>query len=348
MTAPRPNNVSESACAEVLAKSGDPLVPTKLVPAVLLVACASPQPVVSGSADLSARVQDTVVTERIEPAAPMSVSVNGVEIHYVERGSGPPVVLIHGSLADYTYWELSDQIALLAEQHRVIAYSRRYNHPNRNTRTADHSPMVEAGDLAAFLERLDPGPVHLVGHSYGAYTALAYAMEHPGRLATLVLAEPPIISWLPDIDGGAGIFEGFMENVWAPLARAFAEGGTQGGLDFTAQWYFQTAWSEVSPEWQVLFSRNADEWEALAASGHTFPALDRDRVRTVAVPTLLLSGSKNAGTYSDLIDGHLELLLPNAERVIVADASHEMFLDDRAASAAAMLAFFDRNDLAAK
>jgi pimeloyl-ACP methyl ester carboxylesterase len=76
--------------------------------------------------------------------APTSVHVDGVELHYVERGSGAPVVLVHGSLADYTYWELSDQIPLLAERHRVVAYSRRYNHPNRNPRGADHSPMVEA------------------------------------------------------------------------------------------------------------------------------------------------------------------------------------------------------------
>jgi hypothetical protein len=67
---------------------------------------------------------------------PHRSSSTDVELHYVERGSGTPVVLVHGSLADYTYWEWSDQIPLLAEHHRVIAYSRRYNHPNRNPRGA--------------------------------------------------------------------------------------------------------------------------------------------------------------------------------------------------------------------
>jgi non-heme chloroperoxidase len=283
-------------------------------------------------------------TPRSAPAdvgAPAAVDVDGVELHYVERGSGTPVVLIHGSLADYTYWELSDQLALLGAQHRVIAYSRRYNHPNRNARITDHSPMVEARDLAGFLDVLGIGPVHLVGHSYGAYTALVFAFEHPERVRSLVLAEAPIISWLPDIAGGAGIYEDFMERVWAPLARAFSEGGTDAGLDFTARWYFQVPWPEVSPEWQTLFSDNVEEWHALAVSDSTYPALDFDRVRALTVPTLLLSGGGNAG-FNRLIDEQLARLLPDVERAVIPEASHEMFLDDRAASASAMLAFFRR------
>jgi len=314
---------------------------TSLLLLILLATCAPAGRVAERS---DATIHVTREPETMQNiTAPASFRVNGMELHYIERGAGTPVVLVHGSLADYTYWELSDQMQLLGEHHRVVAYSRRYNHPNRNQSIRDHSPMVEARDLAGFLEQLGAGPVHLVGHSYGAYTALVYAMEHPERVRSLVLAEPPIISWLPDISGGEGIFEEFMVEVWGPLARAFVEGGTEEGLDFTARWYFSVPWAEVEPEWQTLFSRNAAEWHALAISTETFPKLSYDQIRALRLPTLLLSAGNNAGGYNDLIDGHLARLLPDAERLIIPNVSHEMFLDDRAASAAAMLDFFRRH-----
>jgi non-heme chloroperoxidase len=272
--------------------------------------------------------------------SPERVEVEGTELHYYSQGSGPPVVLVHGSLADYTYWEEAAQVTPLAEHHRVIAYSRRYNHPNRNEPGNAHSPMVEARDLRGLLDELGTGPVHLVGHSYGAYTALTFALENPEKVRSLVLAEPPILPWLPDIDGGEGIEEGFMAGVWDPLREAFEEGGDEAGLDFTARWYFQVPFAEVEPRWQTLFRNNVREWRALAASRETFPRIDYERVGALFVPTLLLSGGNNALGFNDLIDGQLERLLPDVRRVVIPEASHEMFLDFPEVTARTMLDFF--------
>ncbi|CAN5580509.1 hypothetical protein BH23PSE2_BH23PSE2_10980 [soil metagenome] len=275
--------------------------------------------------------------------APTRVVVDGVELHFVEQGRGEPVVLIHGSLADYSYWQQSEQIAPLAEHFRVIAYSRRYNHPNRNPPAPDHSAVVEAQDLAKLLSALESGPVHLVGHSYGAYTALLFALEHPDQVRSLVLAEPPILPWLPDIPGGAGISEGFMAEVWEPMGRTFREQGDEAGLEHTAQWYFGVPFAQMQPLWQTLFGRNVREWRALTLSRASFPQVDHDRVRALRVPVLILSGGKNAGGFNDLIDGQLERLLPNAQRVIIAEASHEMFLDFPELTARTMREFFQRH-----
>lgn len=272
--------------------------------------------------------------------APTRVVVDDIELHYVERGSGAPVVLVHGSLADYSYWSDSNQMAPLAAQYRVIAYSRRYNYPNRNEPRGDHSAVVEAQDLAKLLDVLKTGPVHLVGHSYGAYTALLFTLEHPERVRSLVLAEPPVLGWLPDIPGGEGIMEGFMAEVWEPMGGTFREQGDEAGLEHTAQWYFGVPFAEIEPEWQTLFRRNAPEWRALTLSPVAFPEVKGDRIRALTVPILLLSGGKNAGGFNDLIDGHIERLSPNAERVVIPDASHEMFLDFPEESARAMLDFF--------
>src|SRR6266513_5323138 len=76
-----------------------------------------------------------------------NVRVNGIELHYLEKGSGMPVVLIHGGLGDYREW--NPQIERISSHYRVIAYSRRYNYPNNNAEIPDHSATVEARDLAA-------------------------------------------------------------------------------------------------------------------------------------------------------------------------------------------------------
>lgn len=279
-----------------------------------------------------------------EPVPPLErMTIADTELHYIARGSGATVVLVHGSLADYSYWEQAGQIEALAEHYRVVAYSRRYNHPNRNEPDGEHSAVVEAEDLAGFLAQLGSDPVHLVGHSYGAYTALLLALEHPGRVRSLVLAEPPILPWLPEIPGGEGIEEGFMSNVWTPMGEAFRKQGDEAGLEFTARWYFQVPFDQVEPRWQVLFRNNVREWRALAISSRPFPMIDRDRVRALAVPTLLMSGGQNAGGFNDLIDAELARLVPDVERVIIPDASHEMFLDFPELSARTMLQFIGRH-----
>ncbi|MGI9043871.1 MAG: alpha/beta fold hydrolase [Gemmatimonadaceae bacterium] len=309
-----------------------------LVTVISLFACASPE-----SAIRQASLEQSGGVAVSTNVVPERVTIDGTELHYVSQGTGQPVVLVHGSLADYTYWQKSNQISPLAESYRVIAYSRRYNHPNRNEPRTDHSAIVEAQDLARFLDQLGTGPVHLVGHSYGAYTALLFALEHPQRVRSLVLAEPPILPWLPGIPGGEGIQEDFMASVWEPMGEAFRERGDEAGLDFTARWYFDVPFAEVDPQWQTLFRNNVHEWRALTVSPFAFPRVDYHRVRALAVPTLLLSGGKNAGGFNDLIDGQLQRLLPDVERVIIPDASHEMFLDFPETTARSMLAFFRRH-----
>ncbi|MGC2744194.1 MAG: alpha/beta fold hydrolase, partial [Candidatus Angelobacter sp.] len=112
---------------------------------------------------------------------------NGIELHYVERGTGVPVVFVHGSLGDGGYW--TDQVnAFAAAGYRAIAYSRRYSPPNHNKAQPGYSAVVDAEDLAALITKLRLGRVHVVGHSYGALTALFLASRHPELVRTLVLA----------------------------------------------------------------------------------------------------------------------------------------------------------------
>ena len=133
---------------------------------------------------------------------PVRIRVNGVELHYIEQGQGEPLVLLHGGQGDYRSWQ--PQIQALSPRYRVIAYSRRYHYPNDNPLTGrNHSALIDAVDLAGLLATLKLGPVHLVGTSYGAFTALALAVERPDLVRSLVLAEPPIHQWVANTEPGS-------------------------------------------------------------------------------------------------------------------------------------------------
>lgn len=157
------------------------------------------------------------------------VHVNGVDMTYVERGRGEPLILLHGGQGDYRSWE--PQVEAFSGRFRVISYSRRYNYPNDNPITADYrSAFTDADDLAALIRHLGLGSVHLVGISAGALAALVLAIEKPEMVRTLVLAEPPVHSWARNDPSGQMLYKEFMKAIWIPAGAAFKAGDDQGAM----------------------------------------------------------------------------------------------------------------------
>ena len=115
--------------------------------------------------------------------------VNGYEMAYLERGTGVPVILVHGSVSDYRYW--ITQIRPFSEHYRAISVSLRHCYPEPWDGTGDDFTIHQhLEDLSEFIRGLHAGPVHLVAHSYGADVALLLATVHSELLRSLVLAEP--------------------------------------------------------------------------------------------------------------------------------------------------------------
>src|SRR5690606_39247089 len=98
------------------------------------------------------------------PAASPIVAVDRARPPHVERGSGTPIVLVHGSGSDFREW--GTQLEGLSADHRVIAYSRRYHWPNDPPREGDTWRLLDhAADLAALIEGLGIAPAHVAGSS---------------------------------------------------------------------------------------------------------------------------------------------------------------------------------------
>ena len=109
----------------------------------------------------------------------------GATVSYDKYGSGPPLVLVHGSFSDHkTNWEFVKP--LFEKQFTVYAIARRGR--GETDATDGHSLEDESRDVVAVI-RLIGEPVFLLGHSYGAQTALAAAAEVPDRVRKLVLYE---------------------------------------------------------------------------------------------------------------------------------------------------------------
>src|SRR3954465_5989097 len=100
--------------------------------------------------------------ERRHPPTGRFVEVDGVRLHYLERGSGTPVVLIHGNVVTAEDWVLSGVLDQVAEQeHRVIAFDRPgYGYSDRPRRTA-WTAAAQADLLRRAWARphLEPPPV---------------------------------------------------------------------------------------------------------------------------------------------------------------------------------------------
>jgi pimeloyl-ACP methyl ester carboxylesterase len=121
----------------------------------------------------------------------------GVALHYVERGRGRPLLVIHGLASDAQAWA-SQLDALAAGGARAIAYDRRgYGASGAPEPYAATTVQEQAQDAAALLERLDAAPALLVGDGFGALVALELLVRRPALATGAVLADVPLFAYVP-------------------------------------------------------------------------------------------------------------------------------------------------------
>ena len=124
----------------------------------------------------------------IESEKRESIEANGLSIGYSTRGSGPPLVLVHGAEAGR---EMFDALAPhLAAYFTVIAYDQRDTGSTRDLALPPRNyGLAEAGDdVAALIEALGHDKAHVFGTSLGGNIAQVFAARHPERLDRLILS----------------------------------------------------------------------------------------------------------------------------------------------------------------
>lgn len=266
------------------------------------------------------------------------VLANGLSFAYVEEGSGPPVVLIHGSVSDYREW--SKQMAPLARHYRVIAYSRRYHWPNPPPGTdADASLERQADDLAAIIKAMGIAPAHIVGHSYGGALALNLALRHPELARTLVLSEPGVSGVLANSpENDAALKEG--QAVRAEMKEVFASGDAKRIVQTYAARVAPGEFEKATPEVRQMLLANVQAFQLDYNSRR--PSFTCDDAGRVAVPVLILSGDRSSMGLQRIAEAAARCI-KTARFVRIPKATHWMQNDQAQAYNDAVLAFLARN-----
>jgi len=221
----------------------------------------------------------------------MHVQVGDLDVHYEERGSGTPVVLVHGNWGSVIWWE--PVFERVPPGLRLIAYDVR----GRGRTTGpegDGSFGSLATDLDRFAAALDLGPFHLVGHSLGTAIGMQYALEHGERLRSLVLISPAWVDGMPE----AYAVDAHQERLVAD--RAYTDAALQAITPGAPR---DEHWARI-----VDATRTQTIGTALAAMRAHLAWRPGDALRSIGVPVTVISGA-------------LDPLIPSAVARRVAEAT---------------------------
>ncbi len=256
------------------------------------------------------------------------LDVNGYKAPYIEAGVGPTLVLVHGSLLDYRYWQ--KEIAHFARNFRAIALSRRHHWPGLPEKPFSYTARAQTQDVIQFIDALGAGPVHLVGHSYGGYIAARIGYLRPDLLLTLTLMEPggPIEG---EIQGRSRVKDHKLGASLVSQGKA-----AQGVAHFLDTVCFEPRWQDGSKDYQDMTLSNAHT--LVEQVREIRPTLPAENLAKLTCATHLMIGERSISPFPETLD-RLEALIPNTRRTVIPNASHMMNVDNQGAFLAAMDAF---------
>jgi pimeloyl-ACP methyl ester carboxylesterase len=233
--------------------------------------------------------------ERDSPPLGRIVEIDGVRMHYLERGHGTPLVMLHGNGSMLQEVRLSGLYELAAARYRVIVPDRPgYGHSSR-PRSKWWGPRSQAALLRALLAQLGVERPILFGHSFGALVALAYALDHPAETRGVVLASgyyfPTARLDVPFMAAPAvPIFGDLMRHTVSPLiARAL--------WPHMLKVLFSPApvprYFQLFPTWMAL--RPSQLRAAAEEAALLVPSASRmqRRYRTLQVPAVIVAGAQD-------------------------------------------------------
>ncbi len=263
--------------------------------------------------------------ERDHPPTGSFIEAEGLRLHYVERGHGDPVLLLHGNTLMGLDFLLSDLVDRLAETHRVIVIDRPgYGYSDAPGRRKGWRPEAQARVMHAALERLGAQRAIVLGHSWGALVAMALALDFPESVRGLVLEAgylyptprpdiplraPPALPVVGDVLRYT-VSPLIQRASWAAMVRVlFAPAKVPSHF-----WRFP-AWMACRPS---QLQASAAEMAELAPAAWRLS----QRYPDLAVPLVIIAGREDRLVLTDMHSARLHEELPHADYRPIAGMGH--------------------------
>lgn len=263
---------------------------------------------------------------------------DGVELDFEIRGSGEPVLLIHGtSLADAFLPVMN--IAELADRYQLVRYHRRgYAGSTQSERIV--TIEQHSADARLLLDELYIEKAHIVGHDLGAVVALQLALDAPALVHTLVLGEPPLLmvpSWVDVAGSISPALDQYLAGDRAGAVRAFLELNAGPGYGDALEAVIPGAVESAIRDAGAFFENDMlalGSWEFEAAGGR------------IQQPILSILSEHPAGFFAD---GRrlLHELFPQTEDLDLFNAGHLLQIENPSSMASGLAWFFARHPMAA-
>jgi proline iminopeptidase len=267
----------------------------------------------------------------------------------VERGSGFPVLVLHGG-PGLDHHMFGDYLDPLTDRYRLILVDQRSQGKSDMTPESTWTLEQLARDVTALADALKLDRYAVLGHSYGAMVALQNAVDFPGRAAASIISSGvPSAAFMHDVERNLAEFEPVemreqVKNAWAREALA------QTQEDVAALLRDQMPFHFANPRDPRLL-----EYERRSGGAVYSPAVLRhaatseyggidvvDRLGEVTHPVLVLSG-RHDRTTTVKAGQSIAHGIPDAERVIFEESGHMTFVEENARYLAVVRAFLDRH-----
>ena len=269
-----------------------------------------------------------LVLNRLHPAAGGRIDVAGARIHVVDigprDGAAPPIVMIHGASSNLGTMRrpLGD---MLAKTHRVILIDRPGHGWSSRGRLSDSAPAVQAGMIDAALGKLGVTGAIFVVHSWAGALGAAMALNHPKRVAGLVMLAPVAYPW----PGGVGTYNKAVtmpaigrllaHTITLPLGLVLVEPGTRGVFLPHAMppgYVKDAAIALVLRPHEFL----TNAWDLVTLKAAVVELAPR--YGAIAVPTVVIHGDADETVSLDIHSRPLAAAVPGAKLIVLPGVGH--------------------------